>query len=127
MYLRIFLLLLLSIYKIFFLLNCVIYACWGTPWKKFLKSPLVVCIMKHTSCLLARSYGRVLSLYPLLNNFNRALAFLLPTTLHKSLLRQSSLLWSLHFSRINYSVIWTDLNKLSTQKSFSTNKNNSFK
>ena len=33
-------LLLLSIYKIFFLLDYVIYACWGTPWKKFLESPL---------------------------------------------------------------------------------------
>ena len=40
MYLRIFLLLLLSIYKIFFLLNCVIYACWRTPWQNFLESPL---------------------------------------------------------------------------------------
>ena len=28
---------LLSIYKIFFLLDCIVYACWGTPWKKFLK------------------------------------------------------------------------------------------
>ena len=34
MYLSIFLLLLLSIYKIFFLLECVICAYWGTPWKK---------------------------------------------------------------------------------------------
>ena len=34
MYLPIFLLLLLSIYKIFFLLECVICAYWGTPWKK---------------------------------------------------------------------------------------------
>ena len=40
MYLRIFWLLLLSIYKIFFLLDCVIYACLGIPWKKFLESPL---------------------------------------------------------------------------------------
>ena len=37
-------LLLLSIYKIFFLLDCVIYACWGTPWKKFLESPLMTTI-----------------------------------------------------------------------------------
>ena len=41
MYLRIFWLLLLSIYKIFFLLNCVIYACWGISWQNFLESPLV--------------------------------------------------------------------------------------
>ena len=41
MYLLVFLLLLLSIYKIFFLLDCVIYACWGTLWKKFLESPLM--------------------------------------------------------------------------------------
>ena len=28
-------------YIIFFLLlDCVIYACWGTPWKNFLESPL---------------------------------------------------------------------------------------
>ena len=40
MYLCIFWLLLLSIYKIFFLLNCVIYACWGIPWQNFLESPL---------------------------------------------------------------------------------------
>ena len=40
MYLCIFLLLLLSIYKIFFLLNCVIYACWGIAWQNFLESPL---------------------------------------------------------------------------------------
>ena len=40
MYLCIFLLLLLSIYKIFFLLNCVIYVCWGIPWQNFLESPL---------------------------------------------------------------------------------------
>ena len=32
--------LLLSIYKIFFLLDCVIYVYWGTPWKNFLESPL---------------------------------------------------------------------------------------
>ena len=37
-------LLLLSIYKIFFLLDCVIYACWGTPWKKFLELPLMTTI-----------------------------------------------------------------------------------
>ena len=40
MYLPVFWLLLLSIYKIFFLLDCVIYACLGIPWKKFLESPL---------------------------------------------------------------------------------------
>ena len=33
-------LLLLSIYKFLFLLDCVVYASWGTPWKKFLEPSL---------------------------------------------------------------------------------------
>ena len=42
MYLRVFwllLLFLLSIYKFFFLLDCVIYTYWGTLWKKFIEPP----------------------------------------------------------------------------------------
>ena len=42
-----FFLLLLSIYKIFILLDCVIYACWGTPWKNFLDSPLITTTNHH--------------------------------------------------------------------------------
>ena len=48
MYLRVFLLLLLSIYEFFFLLDCVIYACWGTPLKKFLELPLIASVIKLT-------------------------------------------------------------------------------
>ena len=96
--------------------------CLEQPLSKYHKQVSIIFravrIIKHTSCL-AWSYDRVLSLYPLLNNFNRALAFLLPKTLHKNLLRQSSLLWSLHFSIINYSITSSDFNKSSLYKSFS--------
>ena len=37
----VFWLLLLSTYKFFFLLDCIIYACWEKSWKKFLEPPLL--------------------------------------------------------------------------------------
>ena len=50
-----FLLLLLSIYKILFLLDCVIFACWETPWKKFLKPPLIIGWVEISSMVLSTS------------------------------------------------------------------------
>lgn len=60
-----------------------------------------LCIIKHTSCLLVKLYDRILSLWPLLDNLNRAFIFPLPSTRCMHHLRQSSIL--LHFLRINSS------------------------